>query len=65
VDPDPKDPFGLCHLVSDPDPLVRGPKPAPYPDLDPNPKIGRKTLIPLIFLLLDDFLSLKNNVNVP
>jgi hypothetical protein len=37
--------------------------------VDPNPnheaKIVRKTLIPTVLLLLFDFLSLKNDVNVP
>jgi hypothetical protein len=48
----------LC--LPDPDPLVRGIDP------DPNPSvIIRKTLIPPVFLLLLDFLSLKNYINVP
>jgi hypothetical protein len=42
-----------------PDPLVRGMDP------DHQAKIVRKTLIPTVLLLLFDFLSLKNDVNVP
>jgi hypothetical protein len=54
ADPDP----GLL----DPDPLVRG--------IDPDPSIYQakkvfKTLIPTVLLLLFDFSSLKNDVNVP
>jgi hypothetical protein len=38
--------------------------------MDPDPSIvmqkkGRKTLIPIVLSLLYDFLSLKNDVNVP
>ncbi len=49
-------------LDPDPDPLVRG--------MDPDPsiikqKIVRKTLIPTALRLLFDFLSSKNDVNVP
>ncbi len=51
LDPDPPDPhvLGLLDLDPDPDPVVRGVDPA----LDPDPKT------------LYDFLSLKNDVNVP
>jgi hypothetical protein len=52
----------------DPDPSVRGVEPAPDPDLDPSftkQKKVIKTLIPTVLLLLFDFLSLKNDVNVP
>ncbi len=38
------------------DPLAKG--------TDPDPDPSRKTLIPTDFLLLNDFLSLKNDVNV-
>jgi hypothetical protein len=48
-DPDPPDPHVLGLLVPDPNPVVRGVDPA----LDPDPKT------------LFDFLSLKNDVNVP
>ncbi len=53
--------------LPDPDPLVRGVD----PDLDPSiillssRKIVRKTLILTVLRLLFDFLSLKNDVNVP
>jgi hypothetical protein len=52
--------FGL----PDPDPLVRG----MHPDLDPDPSIimqNKKNLESYYFVTLFDFLSLKNNVNVP
>jgi hypothetical protein len=56
----------LGLLDPDPDPLVRGMGPDPDPDPAINKqKIVRKTLIPTVFLLLFDFLSLKNDVNVP
>jgi hypothetical protein len=45
----------------DPDPLVR----CMDPDPDLQTKIVRKTLIPTVLLLLLDFLSLKNDANVP
>ena len=48
-DPDPPDPHVLGLLDPDPDPVVTGVDPA----LDPDPKT------------LFDFLSLKNDVNVP
>jgi hypothetical protein len=53
----------LGNLDPDPDPLVRG--------MDPDPlssstkKIVRKPLIPTVLRLLSDFLSLKNDLNVP
>jgi hypothetical protein len=52
--------------VADPDPYVFGPPgygsgPDPYHQA----KIVRKTLIPTVFLIRFDFLSLKNDVNVP
>jgi hypothetical protein len=41
------------------------PDPTPFfSDLNHQAKIVRKTLIPAVFLLLFDFLSLKNDVNV-
>jgi hypothetical protein len=48
----------------DPDPIVRG------TDQDPDPSnhqaiLGRKILIPTVWRLLYDFLSQKNDVNVP
>ncbi len=49
--------------VEDPDPLVRGPDPAPDPFYH-QPKIVRKTLIPTVLWLLYDFLSLKRDVNL-
>jgi hypothetical protein len=53
----------VCFLgLPDPDPLVRGTDPAPDPSIV-KPIVG-KTLIPTVLLLLHDFLSLKNYVNV-
>jgi hypothetical protein len=57
--------FGL----PDPDPLVRGMDPDPDPlvrgmDPDPDPS-SKKTLDSYYFVTLFDFLSLKNDVNVP
>ncbi len=52
--------LGLLDL--DPDPLVRG------TDQDPSiikQKVVRNTLIPAVFRLLYDFLSLKHYVNIP
>jgi hypothetical protein len=47
--------------LPDPDPLVRG--------MDPDPSIimrnSNKNLDPFYFVTLFDFLSLKNDVNVP
>jgi hypothetical protein len=64
-DPDPPDPriFGL----PDPDPLIRGMDPDPALDTDPsiNMKNNKKNLESYYFLTLFNFLSLKNNVNVP
>ncbi len=74
--PDPSYPFFLGLLDPDPDPLVRSMD--PNPDLsDPyvcgppgsgsffqQAKIVRKTLIPTALLLLFDFLSSKNDVNL-
>ncbi len=50
--------------LPDPDPLVRGMDP------DPDPSIimqnnGKKNLDSYYFMTLFDFLSLKNDVNVP
>ncbi len=57
-----------CGLPDpDPDPLVRGMDPDPA--LDPDPSIiiknNKKNLESYYFVTLFDFLSLKNNVNVP
>jgi hypothetical protein len=52
--------FTLKSSVPDPDPLFRG------LDLDPEPsniKPNSKKNLDLFFLLLSDFLSLKNDVN--
>jgi hypothetical protein len=51
--------------LPDPDPLVRGTDPDPSPDFYHQTKIERKTLIPTVLSLLYDFLSLKNDVNIP
>jgi hypothetical protein len=52
-----------------PDPLVRGMDPDPDPALDPDPssscKNSKKNLDSYYFVNLFDFLSLKNDVNVP
>ena len=55
--------FGL----PDPDLLVRGMDPDPAPDTDPSiiMQINKKNLESYYFVTLVDFLSLKNNVNVP
>jgi hypothetical protein len=55
--------LGLPDLDSDP--LVRGmdPDPAPAPDPASNP--DPLSSIPTVLWLLLDFLSLKNDVNVP
>jgi hypothetical protein len=56
--PDPQYPYTFLGL---PNPLVRGP--------DPNPFIikqnSEENLISTVLLLLYDFLSVKNDVNVP
>ncbi len=67
--------FQICihwiHMflgLPDPDPLVRGMDQAPDPDPEPSitqAKIVRKTLIPTDLWLILDFLSMKNDVNVP
>jgi hypothetical protein len=53
--------------LPDPDPLVRGmdPDPAPDPDLSSSCKNSKKNLDSYYFVTLFDFLSLKNDVNVP
>ena len=55
--------------LQDPDPLVRGMDPDPDPALDPDPsiimQISKKNLDSYYFVTLIDFLSLKNDVNVP
>ncbi len=53
--------FGL----PDPDPLVRGMDRDPDPDLLSSCKKNKKNLESYYFTTLFDFLSLKNNVNVP
>ncbi len=64
ADPDPSDPYPmfLGLLDPDPNPLVRCTDPDPY--MYHQAKLVRKTLIPTVLLLLFDFLSLKNDVNV-
>jgi hypothetical protein len=47
----------------DPDPLVRGMDPDPDPSI--TKQNCKKTLIPTALQLIFDFLSLKNDVNVP
>jgi hypothetical protein len=53
--------------LPDPDPLVSGMD--PHPALDPDPSIimqkNKKNLDSYYFVTLFDFLSLKNDVNVP
>jgi hypothetical protein len=54
--------------LPDPDPLVRGMDPESGSESGPlyhQAKIVRKTLIPTVFWLLLDFLSLKNYVKIP
>jgi hypothetical protein len=55
--------------LPDPDPLVRGMDPDPALDPDPDPSIimqnSKKNLDSYYFVTLFDFLSLKNDVNVP
>ena len=53
--------------LPDPDPLVRGIKPNPTPDLDPSiiMQKKKKNLDSYYFVTLFDFLSLKYDVNVP
>jgi hypothetical protein len=55
--------FQIRLLDPDLDQLVRGMDPDPDP-LSPS-KIVRKTLVPTTLWLIFDFLSLKNDVNVP
>jgi hypothetical protein len=57
--------FGL--LDQDLDPLVRGMDPDPAADPDPSIIMAnnKKNLESYYFVSLFDFLSLKNNVNVP
>jgi hypothetical protein len=52
--------FFTCS-VAVPDPLIR----LRIRILLSSRKIGRKTLISTVFWLLNDFISLKNDVNVP
>jgi hypothetical protein len=47
----------------DPDPLVRGTDPAPDPSV--TKQNSKEAVFPTVFLFLYDFLSLKNDVNVP
>jgi hypothetical protein len=53
--------------LPDPGPLVRGMDPDPVPDPDPSSscKNSKKNLDSYNFVTLYDFLSLKNDVNVP
>jgi hypothetical protein len=55
--------------LPDPDPLVRGMDPDQYPAPDPDPSIimqnNKKNLDAYYSVTLFDFLSLKNDVNVP
>jgi hypothetical protein len=48
--------------LADPDPIVKGTDPDPFYH---QAKIERKTLIPTVLLLFYDFLTLKNDANVP
>jgi hypothetical protein len=66
-------PGWFCDNVTDPDPNVFGPPGSGSGSISQRhgsgsfyhqAKIGRKTLIPTVLLLLFDFLSLKNDVNV-
>jgi hypothetical protein len=49
----------------DPDPQVRGMDPDPAPDPSIINKISKKNLDSFYFVTNFDFLSLKNDVNVP
>jgi hypothetical protein len=51
--------------LPDSDPLVRGMDPASDPDPLSSCKNSKKNLDSYYFMTLFDFLSLKNNVNVP
>jgi hypothetical protein len=51
--------------LPDPDPLVRVMDPAPDPDPSISCKNSKKNLDSFYFVTLCDFLSLKNDVNVP
>ncbi len=63
--PDPDPPVPHVLGLPDPDPLVRVMDPDPDPSIIKNATIVRKTLIPTILWTIFDFLSLKNDVNVP
>ncbi len=54
----------LPLLDPDPDPLVRGMDPDPAPD-PPSNKYSKKHFDSCCFVTSFDFLSLKNDVNVP
>jgi hypothetical protein len=51
--------------LPDPDPLVRGMDPDPAPSIIMQCKNSKKNLLFLLFCDFFDFLSLKNDVNVP
>jgi hypothetical protein len=51
--------------IPDSDPLVRGMEPAPDPDPSIIMQKSKKNLDSYYFVTLFDFLSLKNDVNVP
>jgi hypothetical protein len=55
----------VFFCLPDPDPLVRGMDPDPALDPDPSSCKNKKNLESYYFVTLFDFLSLKNNVNVP
>jgi hypothetical protein len=52
-------------VLPDPDPLVRCMDPDPGPDPSIIMQIGKKHLDSYYFVTLIDFLSLKNDENVP
>jgi hypothetical protein len=64
-DPDPPDPHVLGLPDPDPDPLVRGMDPDPASDPSIIMQNSKKNLDSFYFVTLFDFLSLKNDVNVP
>jgi hypothetical protein len=51
--------------LPDPDPLVRGMDPDPTPDSSIIMQKSKKNFESYYFVTLFDFLSLKNDVNVP
>ncbi len=66
LDPDPNpDPYLLGLLDPDPDPLIRGMDPGPGPDPSMTKKNSKENLDSYCFVTFSDFLSPKNDVNVP